>query len=129
MQACDPVKLSNTDLNSLLHADDLVLLSESQTGLQSVYQNLKYIERNGSSKLRGKNAKFYFLEHRSKGAHILYLTSVWLYEENPLEHVDGYCYLGITLNFSGNFKRAQNMLRSKAIRTFIPLFIQIKFKF
>ena len=54
----------------------------------------------------------------------IYLTSVWLYEENPLEHVDGYCYLGITLHFSGNFKRAQNMLRSKAIRAFIPLFIQ-----
>jgi hypothetical protein len=28
---------------------------------------LKYIQRNGSSILIGENAKFYFLEHRSKG--------------------------------------------------------------
>jgi hypothetical protein len=86
MQACDPVKLSNTDLNSLLHADDLVLLSESQTGLQECLSKLEIYRKKWKlkiSKLRGKNAKFYFLEHRSKGAHILYLTSVLLYEENP----------------------------------------------
>ena len=71
--ACDPVKLGNTGLNSLLYADDLVLIVNRFTRVsiiyKSVYQNLKYIQRNGSSKLIGENAKFYFLEHRSKGVH------------------------------------------------------------
>ena len=44
---CDPVKLGNLDINSLLWADDLVILSSSAEGLQnsidktySFYQNL-----------------------------------------------------------------------------------------
>ena len=44
---CDPVKLGNLEMNSLLWADDLVLVSSSAVGLQnsinktfSFYQNL-----------------------------------------------------------------------------------------
>ena len=39
--SCDPVKLGNTNLNCLLYADDLVLLSESQKGLQSCLTKLE----------------------------------------------------------------------------------------
>ena len=44
--SCDPVRLGNTNLNCLLYADDLVLLSESQKGLQSCLTKLeKYTNR------------------------------------------------------------------------------------
>ena len=33
-ETCDPVKLGNSDLSSLLWADDLVILSSSAKGLQ-----------------------------------------------------------------------------------------------
>ena len=46
-KSCDPVKLGSLEVNSLLWADDLVILSSSETGLQksidkafSFYKNL-----------------------------------------------------------------------------------------
>ena len=37
---CDPVKLENMHVNSLSWADDLILLSDSQTGLQNCLNKL-----------------------------------------------------------------------------------------
>ena len=39
--SCAPVSLGNTNLNCLLNADDLVLLSESQKGLQYFLMKLE----------------------------------------------------------------------------------------
>jgi hypothetical protein len=39
--SCDPVQLGKTDLNCLLYADDLILLSESKTGLQNCLTKLE----------------------------------------------------------------------------------------
>ena len=38
---CDPVCLDETSINSLSFADDLVILSESQSGLQSALNKLE----------------------------------------------------------------------------------------
>ena len=40
----DPVQLDTTKLNCLLYADDLVLLSESEKGLQSCLEQLNFVE-------------------------------------------------------------------------------------
>ena len=60
--SCDPVKLGNLDVNSLLWADDLVILSSSSAGLQksinktfAFYQNLGLII--GTNKLGLSSAK------------------------------------------------------------------------
>ena len=37
-------------------------------------------------------------------------ASIWTFGKNILEQVDEYCYLGITLHFSGTFKRAQKII-------------------
>ena len=43
---CDPAKLITENVSCLLYADDLVLVSESATGLQNCLDNLnKYIQR------------------------------------------------------------------------------------
>jgi hypothetical protein len=38
---CDPVCLDETSINNLSFADDLVILSESQSGLQSALNKLE----------------------------------------------------------------------------------------
>lgn len=40
-----PVKLNTTDLNCLLYADDVVLLSETATGLQTCHDSLAIVTR------------------------------------------------------------------------------------
>jgi hypothetical protein len=42
-----------------------------------------------------------------------YLTSNWVFENNTLEQVEEYSYLGIKLHYSGNFKQTQNILYNK----------------
>ena len=45
-QGCDPVHLGDTKMNCLLYADDLVLLSQSESGLQeSLYKLESYVKR------------------------------------------------------------------------------------
>jgi hypothetical protein len=39
--SCEPVKLGNIDLSCLLYADDLVILSESKSGLQNCLTKLQ----------------------------------------------------------------------------------------
>jgi hypothetical protein len=46
------------------------------------------------------------------------LLTKWYYENEALEQVDEYCYLGITIHFSGNFKKALKVLRDKALRAY-----------
>jgi hypothetical protein len=85
--ACDPVKLGNTDLNSLLYADDLVLLSESQTGLQECLSKLEIYTKKWKLKINRRKCKVLLfgtpIQRRA------YLTSAWLYEENPLYRTGG----------------------------------------
>ena len=57
--SCDPVKLGNTNLNCLLYADDLVLLSESQKGLQSCLTKLERYTNRWKLNINTKNSKFY----------------------------------------------------------------------
>ena len=39
-EICDPVKLGSTSFNCLLYTDDIILLSESETGLQKCLDKL-----------------------------------------------------------------------------------------
>ena len=52
----------------------------------------------------------------------LHSTSVWSINQNTLENVNEYCYLGITLHSSGNFKRAQKIIYRKALHAYHSIF-------
>ena len=55
--SCDPVRLGNTNLNCLLYADDLVLLSESQKGLQSCLTKLERYTNRWKLNINKKKSK------------------------------------------------------------------------
>lgn len=118
--SCAPVKLGKTELNCLLYADDLIWLSESKSRLQNCLTKLGFYTKRWKLNINLKKSKvLLFGTPTQKHAH---LSSNWSFNNIALEQVDEYCYLGITLHFSGNFKRTQKILYGKAIRAYHCLF-------
>ena len=58
---CAPVKLGETNLNCLLYADDLVLLSESEAGLQKCPTKLKLYTKRWKLNINYKKSKIMVL--------------------------------------------------------------------
>ena len=110
----------NITQSYILYADDLVLLSESKSGLQNCLTKLERYTKKWKLNINLKKSKvLLFGTPTQRRAH---LSSIWFFENITLEQVDEYCYLGITLHFSGNFKRTQKILYGKALRAYHYLF-------
>ena len=118
--SCDPVRLGNTNLNCLLYADDLVLLSESQKGLQSCLTKLERYTNRWKLNINKKKSKILLIGTPAQRR--TYATTNWVFDSNVLEHVNEYCYLGIMINSSGTFKKALKALHNKALRAYHCLF-------
>ena len=117
----DPVRLDNTNLNCLLYADDLVLLSESQKGLQSCLTKLERYTNRWKLNINKKKTKILVIGTPAQRR--TYATTNWVFDSNALEHVNEYCYLSIIINSSGTFKKALKALHNKALRAYHCLFI------
>jgi len=116
---CDPVILKDTSINSLFWADDLVLLSKSESGLKECLKRLdnfcstwKLTINKNKTKImifskNGQTSKNYRPHFQSQG-HTLDITS-------------SYTYLGVDITPSGSFNRANKQLRTKALRASFKL--------
>ena len=105
----DPVLVGDTSLNILLYADDLVLISESRSGLQSCLDILS--DYCLSWKLQVNTDKSKVLIFNSNGKTY---KNEFKYLGVPLETVQQYCYLGIIMKYNGNFNIAISSLVDKA---------------
>ena len=105
----DPVLVGDTSLNILLYADDLVLISESRSGLQSCLDILS--DYCLSWKLQVNTDKSKVLIFNSNGKTY---KNEFEYLGVPLETVQQYCYLGIIMKYNGNFNIAISSLADKA---------------
>ena len=119
-RSCTPVTLNDTELSCLLYADDLVLLSESKAGLQNCLTKLDSYTKKWKLNINFKKSKV--MVFGTPTQHRLHSTSVWSINQNTLENVNEYCYLGITLHSSGNFKRAQKIIHGKALHAYHSIF-------
>ena len=114
-KTCDPVKLGEENLSSLLWADDLVLFSSSAQGLQndktfSFYKDL-------GLDLNAKQTKFMIFNPRG----IKLPGFNFFVSGSPLEIVDNYQYLGIKLKTSGSLQFAASELLAKANRAWLAI--------
>ena len=101
--------LLETLVNHLLWADDLVLLSLDEIGLQNNLDILfEYCNEWGLSINYDKTKIITF--GVNKCAHVFSIDG------NTLKIVDRYCYLGIVIHKSGSFSTALDELRKKATR-------------
>ena len=118
--SCAPVKLGETNLNCLLYADDLVLLSESEAGLQKCLTKLKLYTKRWKLKINYKKSKIMVLGTATQRR--TFLASKWFFDNNVLEQVEDYTYLGINIHCSGSYKQILRVLHSKALRVYHGLF-------
>ena len=65
-QHCDPVKLGNIHLQCLMYADDIVILSESQKGLQTCMTKLEHFADKWEMKLNKKKTEIISFQKQSK---------------------------------------------------------------
>ena len=105
---CDPVKLSDTALNSLSWADDLLLLSLSKEGLQKCLNNLREYCQKWALTVNGEKTKVMILSKgKSVKANITFGT-------NEIECVNNFHYLGFQISHDMQLKTIIEDRHSKA---------------
>lgn len=100
--SCDPVSLHNVKLNCLMFADDLVIFSETHTGLQSALNNLADYCDKWHLTVNLNKTKIMIFNSTGRLLRRYHFT----FHGNQIEVVDSYCYLGIIFSPSGNFNKA-----------------------
>ena len=97
-----------------MFADDLTILSESASGLQSALNKLQeYCSKWGLTINIDKTKVVIF----NKGGH-KFPSLKFLLNGNLVETVQSYCYLGIIFSSCGSFTRACDALTDKALKAF-----------
>ena len=122
----DPIKLMDVDLNCLMWADDIVIMSESKEGLQQCIYNLQNYCIEWKLDINLKKTKVMIFN--KVGCKI---KSVLLYLNNKqIENVIQYTYLGFTIAASGTFTHGIQRLIDKAKRAWFSIqssFIVVRF--
>ena len=97
---CHPVTLGNIKLSNLFYTDDLILISETRTSLQSCLDNLQAYRQKWKLTVNNKNTKVMVVEKRRSSAQMHSFN----FKKEPLEICKLYPYLGIITTNNGNFK-------------------------
>jgi hypothetical protein len=112
---CDPVHLDNTSISSLSFADDLVILSESQAGLQNSLNKLeKYCYKWQLTVNTNKTKLMTF-----QGSNHSYTN--FFYKNLSLAEVKEYNFLGNIIDNKGRFTRSAQELSKKGLKAFFSL--------
>ena len=97
---CQPVKIKNLTLNNLLYADDLVLVSETSSGLQNCLDKLQEYCDKWRLTVNIKKTKTIVVEKRQSSTNQISFT----YKNNALNICNSYSYLGTIISHDGQFK-------------------------
>jgi hypothetical protein len=98
---CDPVSINGKSIYCLLHADDIVLMSQSANGLQKLLNNLKLFCDKWNLKVNIQKTKVMIFNKSGK----LLKGYIFSFEEQSLELVLEYKYLGIIFKPSGSLSK------------------------
>jgi hypothetical protein len=110
----DPIIIGDVQVNSFLYADDIILLSSTQEGLQN---SLNVLSNFCSSwKLDVNQEKSKAIVFNSNGK--TYMNSFNLTGKH-LETVKSYCYLGVTIKYTGNLNISSKLLMEKEYKSLV----------
>ena len=111
---CDPVSLGNNGLHMscLLYADDIVLLSKTANGLQTLLCRLEEFCTKWNLRVNLDKTKIIIF---NKAGRVLKGHN-FLYGNKLLEHVNEYNYLGIYFRSSGVFTQGIKYLCNKVLK-------------
>ena len=109
--SCEPIKLQQKNINCLMYADDLLILSETEAGLNNSLQRLgKYAKR---WKLKISQMKTKIMVFNKQGR-----SGDWRLKIDNLviESCTKYVYLGVVFTPGKNFRTAQKELYKRPAR-------------
>lgn len=113
---CEPVHVNNLNVNCLLYADDIVILSESKSGLQTSLDILYNYCSNWKLQVNVDKSKIMVFNSNSKHQSINFT-----FNGNTMQVVSKYCYLGIVLKSNGKFNLATSVLVEKARKAYFKM--------
>ena len=121
-KTCCPAKLGDIEINCLMYADDLILLSESESGLQNCLKKLEEYTKRWNLKVNLKKTQIMIFStsgYRGK-------MPSFIFDKSHLKLVKEYKYLGTTITNTGNFKLNEVYLKKKGLRATYLLTQSIK---
>ena len=116
-ESCDPVQALNQPLSHLLYADDLVLLSTSEQGLNNCLDKLSDFCSTWQLELNFTKSQVIIFNTSGR----LMNGYTFKYQGKPLQTVKTYCYLGIDLTCSGSLRTGKTNIMEKARKAMSPL--------
>ena len=111
-----PVLINSRSLHCLFYADDIVLLSSSAKGLRDKLDKLSIYCKDWC--INKNITKTKVLIFNKAGRHI---TQKFTFNNDNIDCVQQYKYLGITFCASGTFSHAQKELYNKALKAYHKL--------
>ena len=115
-QDCDPILIQNTMVNHFLYADDLVILSESKTGLQKCINRISDFAKVKHLTINANKSKTMIFNITGK-----FIRDTFILGDENLEPVQSFCYLGVDIKCSGTVKHSMNVLNDKGSKALRPL--------
>lgn len=112
----DPVYLKNRYLHCLMYADDVVILSESASGLQ---EKLKRLEDYCADWCLNVNVDKTKVMIFNKAGRLF--KSNFVFQNRAIECVSSYRYLGLHFSASGTFSYAKSELYKKGLKAYFKL--------
>ena len=116
--SCDPVKLDNSNLNCLLWADDLLLISKTASGLQNSINKMHQFYTSLGLEVNIKKTKVMIMNKRGRKLDNIFNFTLG---SQYLDITDQYQYLGIKIKPSGSFTLAVQELNDKASRAWFGI--------
>ncbi len=112
---CDPVLLHEKKINVLMYADDMLLLSKSEQGLQRAMQVLGLYCKRWQLVVNVSKTKVMVFNKTG------YKKCSFPYNGLDVEVVKHYVYLGIKMSSSGSFTKATGDLYNSALRAYFSV--------
>lgn len=117
---CDPIDFQGMSLSHFLYADDLVIISHSEEGLQKSLDNLHSYSTRKDLYISIEKSKTMIFNPAGK-----FIMKYFKINDKVLEPVNTFCYLGFDLKASGIVKHAMNTLYDKANKAMRALLTSI----
>ena len=114
---CDPVHLYDTDLNHMLYADDLIILSTKSEGLQTCLDKPEAYCIENRLMINIEKSKTMIFNESGK----ILKNYTFHVGGAKMELVQNFCYLGLDITASGSFHIAKSNLKDKGIKAMYPL--------
>ena len=112
----DPVSVGDVKVTSLMYADDIILLSESQEGLQKSLDILNNFCSSWKLEVNKQKSKIIVFNSNGK-SHFNHFHI----NNEKLETVKSYCYLGIVISYTGNLNLSKTHLMEKGRKAWFKI--------